>query len=78
MVSPGISKWNLGRRIVALMILGNLMLAILATGIQLFQSYDRGRKEVLSTFETVESSFRNGLAEAIIPCITTLVFKAEF
>ena len=65
MVSPGISKWNLGRRIVALMILGNLMLAILATGIQLFQSYDRGRKEVLSTFETVESSFRNGLAVAL-------------
>ena len=59
------TRQSLGRRIVALMILGNVLLSCVATGIQLFIAYDRGRDEVLDTLSVIENSFQDSLSAAL-------------
>lgn len=64
-VKPATPISGLRRRIVAYVILASTLFSILASGVQLFLGFQRDRNAILSGFEIIETSFLQGLENAL-------------
>lgn len=56
---------DLGKRIIAYVLLVSAGLSLVASGVQLVLSYQRDRSEILTSFDTIQSSFQEGLENAL-------------
>lgn len=65
MISLAFWRRGLGARIVTYMIAASALLSLGAAAVQLYISYERDRKRVLSELTVIETSFRTGLERAL-------------